>query len=598
MRSSRLISGFFLAMMSCDGAAPAPDAGGGCEGRAACPASERCFAGFGCGVCEPGETDCGPDEDAPRRCGADHRWQTLPRCADDRVCERGRCIPGCDDDPAARETRGCVFWATQTLNASLGRSFEGSDRADFPFTVVAANPWRRAVTLSVSGGGVASRELTLGARSEAQLEAPWDPRLVDAGDPARRRSGVARGAAMRLRASHRVSAWQFNPLKFIRDPDCERGDACFSYSNDASLLFPENALGRDHVVVAPPTSRVLPAQRTAWTRAPGFIAVVGTAAGTEVTVDLRGDIEGSLDGAIPPTRAGGSVRVTLGAGDVLQLVGAHEDACADPVFDRQTESTFCRPGAGDDLTGTRVRSSAPVAVFAGHDCALVPFDRFACDHVEEQIPPVETLGAQYVVSRARPVQLGRSAAHPEGEPTWVRVVAAYDDTEVRVIPSDVITPARLRAGESVSFLTARHVEVSASRPVLVASFLVGADYLVDPSPRPLSARGDPSMSVELPLAQWRAVHDVYVPQGFSPSVLDVVGSAATRILLDEVPVTAAGDASLPGRSVWQLAVPPGLHRVRGAGAQDVVGLRVYGYAPFTSYMARGGGDLRAIPVPQ
>lgn len=572
-------------------------AGGSVLHRETCGAGDRCFDGFGCGVCEPGATDCGAD-DAPRACGADHRWRAVPACAADQVCERGRCVPGCDDDPLARETRGCEFWATQTLNASLGRTVEGSNRDDFPFTVVAANPWRREVTLTLEGGGARAPTVRVAARGDALIETPWNPSLVDAGDHLQRRSGIARGAALHLRATLRVSAWQFNPLKFIRDPECEQGDRCFSYSNDASLLLPANALGRDHVIASLPLSRVLPSGRTEWTRAPGFVSVVGTAAGTQVTVTLRGDIEGSADGSIPPTRAGGRVTATLNAGDVLQLVGALGGLCADPVIDRQTDSTFCRPGASDDLTGSRVTASAPVAVFAGHDCALVPFDRYACDHVEEQIPPVDTLGVRYVVSRARPMQAMRSAAQPEGEPTWVRVVAAYDDTAVTVLPEGVQGPTRLNAGESVSFMTGRHIEVTGSRPILVASFLVGADYLVDPSPRPLSARGDPSMSVELPLEQWRSVHDVYVPQGFSPNFLDVVGSAGTRILVDGNAVTAPPDTGVPGRAVWQIQVAPGLHRVSGAGAQDVVGLRVYGYAPFTSYMARGGGDLRVIPVPQ
>lgn len=566
--------------------------------RETCAGGDRCYPGFGCGACEPGATDCGVDAETPRVCGTAHRWIDAPRCNAEQICERGRCVPGCDLDPESRETRGCDFWATQTINASLGRFFEGQRRDDFPFTVVASNPWRREVILSLDGGGARDTALRVAARGAATIETPWNAALVEGGSYAQRRSGIVRGGALHIRSSLRVTAYQFNPMKFIREPECEQGDACFSYSNDASMLFPTGALGRQYVVAALPTARELAPGRTAWTHAPGFIAVVGTAPSTRVTVYLRGDIEGSADGAIPPTRAGGRVEALLDPGDVLQLLGAHEGACADPVDDRRTGSTFCRPSATDDLTGSRVEATSPVAVFAGHDCAFAPFDRYACDHVEEQIPPIETLGMRYVVTRAAPVQTGRSPAYPDGEPTMVRVVAAYDDTEVRVLPDGVQATTRVSAGDAVTFLTTRNVEVSTSRPVLVASFLVGADYVPDPIPRPLSARGDPSMSIETPIAQWRAVHDLYVPFGFDPTWMDITGSSATRVLVDGNLVTVPSDTSLAGRSVWQVRLAPGQHRITGATERDAVGLRVYGYAPFATYMTRGGADLRELPAPQ
>jgi hypothetical protein len=37
-------------------------------------------------------------------------------------------------------------------------------------------------------------------------------------------------------------------------------------------------------------------------------------------------------------------------------------------------------GAGD-LTGSTIEADHPVAVYVGHDCTNVPFDRVACDHL-------------------------------------------------------------------------------------------------------------------------------------------------------------------------------------------------------------------------
>ena len=52
---------------------------------------------------------------------------------------------------------------------------------------------------------------------------------------------------------------------------------------------------------------------------------------------------------------------------------------------------------GVDVTGYFINSSRPIAVYAGHACAFVPEDVFFCDHMVEQIPPLDELGNMYIV---------------------------------------------------------------------------------------------------------------------------------------------------------------------------------------------------------
>lgn len=52
---------------------------------------------------------------------------------------------------------------------------------------------------------------------------------------------------------------------------------------------------------------------------------------------------------------------------------------------------------GKDLTGHFVNSSRPISVYSGHACAFVPEDKFFCDHIVEQIPPVSELGREHIV---------------------------------------------------------------------------------------------------------------------------------------------------------------------------------------------------------
>ncbi|CAB1446239.1 unnamed protein product [Pleuronectes platessa] len=74
--------------------------------------------------------------------------------------------------------------------------------------------------------------------------------------------------------------------------------------------------------------------------------------------------------------------------------------------------------SGRSLTGTQIQSQQPVAVLAGHQC-LTMSQR--CDHVYEQLPPVASLGKEYVV----PVSNSKAK-------NLAVIVAAEDNTEVTV----------------------------------------------------------------------------------------------------------------------------------------------------------------------
>lgn len=541
---------------------------------------------------------CGADGLSPRTCDADgQRWIDGARCDEGagEVCDHGRCVRGCEAAAAHRETRGCEFWPVQTLHPELGRLAEGGNREDFPFTVVVSNPWPSRVRVTLEGGALmAPIERTVAPNASELIEVPWQPALVDGVDHLHRASALVRRGALHLRSTAPVSAYQFNPLKFIASPDCEGGDRCYSFSGDASLLLPSSALGREHVVVAMPTQRTLASGSTEWASAAGFLSVVATTDGTSVTVRLAG--QSSAGEGLAARTPGESLTVTLGAGDVLQLLSPTSTACARDTLDRATDTRFCLPLPTEDLTGSTVTASAPVAVFSGHECALVPFDRYACDHLEEQIPPVDTLGTRYVVTRAAPAPRV-SMTHPEGEPTVTRIVGAHAGTTVTFEPASVHDPASLGVGESLTIESREDFSVVASAPVLVASLLVGGDYFRAETAAHLSTHGDPSLSIETPVEQFRAAYDFYVPPGFVPSWANVVIARAESVSLDGTPLTTAPTATVGARDVRRIQLSYGSHHLEGVNPMSRFGLRVYGYAPFTSFMYPGGGDLVSIAPP-
>jgi hypothetical protein len=76
-----------------------------------------------------------------------------------------------------------------------------------------------------------------------------------------------------------------------------------------------------------------------------------------------------------------------------------------------------------DLTGTKVRSSAPIACYSGHECGqYAKKNKKACDFFTEQLPPIRQWGHCYIVTPL----LGNPAD------SLVKIIASQDGTQVNV----------------------------------------------------------------------------------------------------------------------------------------------------------------------
>ncbi|KAK2145289.1 hypothetical protein LSH36_690g04073 [Paralvinella palmiformis] len=75
-----------------------------------------------------------------------------------------------------------------------------------------------------------------------------------------------------------------------------------------------------------------------------------------------------------------------------------------------------------DITGFYLESTAPVAVFSGHQCANVPVSALFCDPIFQQLLPLSDLGTDYVLTpiRGRSSNVGYTA----------RIVKTTADTDV------------------------------------------------------------------------------------------------------------------------------------------------------------------------
>src|SRR5262245_3466397 len=170
----------------------------------------------------------------------------------------GRCDGACAPDRLGQSYVGCEYYATVTVN---------DIPLPFHFAAVISNPGPDPARVTIEGGGLATpRTLDVPPAGLEIAELPWVAMLeacesaehpcgypvAGSRDPVEQ-GALVRGGAYRIRSTRPVTVYQFNPLEF------EVGGVT-SHSNDASLLFPVNAMG----------SRFVVASRQSWPNGPYF----------------------------------------------------------------------------------------------------------------------------------------------------------------------------------------------------------------------------------------------------------------------------------------------------------------------------------------
>ncbi|AKF04594.1 IgGFc-binding protein [Sandaracinus amylolyticus] len=545
-----------------------------------------CDPAMGCIECVPGSFRC--DGTVSTRCDEDHRWQPVRDCSEwSSVCGgSGICDDACGLAEAVRSNVGCEYWPVPLANIR-----ELNSRA-YDFRVVVANPGATRATVSISRAGrtIETTQVTPGGVAEISL--PWIEGVSFPFATNDWESVVTANGAYRLTSSVPVIVTQFNPFHYAS------ASADYSFTNDASLLLPSHVLGREHVGTSyvpfsisddfDPTDEH-PAESA---RYPGYLAVIGVSAEpTAVEIEVAGDVAADAGGRWEATARGGTIRFTLARGEVAQIAAAVPPVCApdrpgfrDAEPDEPRVTAYCREEQFD-LTGSRVHSDRPVAVFGGHTCTNIPYDIVACDHLETQLAPVETWGKRFSTMPMRDPDTAIA--------NLLRITAAHDGTTVTLDP-----PPRsggevaLAAGEHVEIEFDRAMTITSSLPVQVAQLLVGQN-ITDP---PLE-RGDPGMTTLVPEEQYRRDYVFAMPSSYTPlargqSYLLVSREPGAEITLDgrtlEAEWTRVGD-----RELAIVPVPAGNHRLTAASP---VGLIAYGLGLYTSYAYPAGLDLRVIPI--
>lgn len=306
-----------------------------------------------------------------------------------------------------------------------------------------------------------------------------------------------------------------------------------SYTHDGTQVLPVDGLGTEY-------------RAEAYRGIPGFnefykseLLIVATQDGTQVEITPTVNTLGGHAAGVPFT-------VQLDQGEAYQVQSAL---------------------AALNLTGTLVRgttqngSCRPFAVFGGSMCANVPVACAACDHLYEQLVPVEHWGTSF-------------HSFKNGGPTTetYRIQCAQNGTSVTVNggPPVVLNPGQIH---EVNGSTAP-VCISASAPISVAQISEGYSC---------AGAGDPSMILLEPddrttlEARFSTVASPQITGHRLNLVVPTVATAAVQLDGTAIPASQFTPyASCPTWSYASLTITPGTHRVLSSQ-----GIHVYAYGSGT-----------------
>ena len=281
-------------------------------------------------------------------------------------------------------------------------------------------------------------------------------------------------------------------------------------TTDTYLGLPVNVLGTNYMVIGYAVSEGLMAH----------FAIVGVENNTEVIITP------SANTATHP--AGIPYKVMINKGDVYQVAARN---------DRRGEC---------DITGSQIVSDKKIAVFSGHQCAYIPQNVMACNHLVEQLPPVPSWGKHYYLGMLK----------PRSNYTF-RVLASENNTRIFL---DAVLIKTLEQGQYWDSTVNRNIQVTASKPILVAQYSQGfknGDLI-----------GDPMMLLASPTQQFLNSYRFATPiNGSWKHNVNIVvpNNGITSMRLDGQPLDI-NQFELLGISRYSIAtitVPFGSHLIEG-----------------------------------
>ncbi len=521
-----------------------------------CPVAQQCCGGV-CGVleCLPGKVQC-VDNKTTQSCLNDcSGWGPPEPCPSGLTCVGGKCMSECLSDPKWNNSYiGCEYWSLDLDNYHDPTTPQKPD--EVPHGLVLSNPGNAAATVTfTSFASDVDFNLLTATIEPGESQVVEMPRMDVDGSTITDRS-------VRINSNRPIVAYQFNPLDFQA-----------TYSDDSSLLIPAEMLGKEYLILTYPTS---PLEAVSF---PGFdfesqhgyfavLAVEQGETNVSVRVTVNADKPDSEDNE--QLQPGAYHSFTLKQGEVLNL-----------------QADGSKMTGNTDLSGSHVTADKKVAVFAGHEEAVVqglevmpdgePADCCCAEHMEEQLFPLDTWANTYLCVKARPrggndLDLWRVQAGTFG-------VQLTTDPPIPGIDGVTLE----KKGDWVEAFVAGSFVVQGSGPIQVAQYLSSQTCTEDHT-------GDPAQIMAVASSQYRTPYAFATPKDYSEDYITVVRPVGSQTTLDNNSL-ADGEFSPLAGSGYEFGYFPvadGPHNIEG---DQPFGLYMYGFDGPASYGNPGGLNL-------
>jgi RHS repeat-associated protein len=330
------------------------------------------------------------------------------------------------------------------------------------------------------------------------------------------------------------------------------------FSTDGFVVLPTKALGTHYMGLSSDNNYFMAGKSE--------MGIVASQDNTSVSVSVN----------ISTTVDGNGEQLLLNPGETMEFV-LNQGQIINMVSGSLTET---RANIAD-FTGVEVSTDKPVAVFSGHDCANIPVEETACDHIVEQIPPVKNWGLTYV---------SMPLAARQGGDTY-RVVASEDNTILTINHGEQYTV--LNKGEFFENRIEGPVLFEASHPILVAQFSNSAST----DSAQTGVNYDPAMMLIPAKEQYVKHYTVTAPAtGYSINYVNIIApfAALSSLKLDGLNLSPTNFVQIQNTDFYgyQLPVVSGVSHTFTADIP--FGLAIYGFDDYDSYAYMGGMLLPSI----
>jgi hypothetical protein len=232
----------------------------------------------------------------------------------------------------------------------------------------------------------------------------------------------------------------------------------------------------------------------------------------------------------------------------------------------------------EDLTGTLIKSSDPVAVLSGNMGAFVPQSNYCCaNHLVEMIPPIKQWGRGFYTT---PLAMKKNG-------DVFKILSSEDEATIYLDGDSITVLNRGKYYETI-LPNDRGSEISSNKNILLAQYSTSSQF-------DSSSKTDPFMTLVQPFEQYQNNYAFIVPQNksyqnnFINVAIKTAGIASLRLnnnIVSKSDFEKIDDYYSSGR----VAVTPGGYKISSNEGYPF-SLNVYGFDNFDAYGYMGGSAL-------